>query len=64
MGAADRRRVSNRDERLPVGQNNAGQKLVYWVFLATVPVLLVTGVVLWRPWVASECRSGRCAGRH
>ncbi len=47
--------LSNRDERLPpVGQNNAGQKLVYWVFLATVPVLLVTGVVLWRPWVASE----------
>ena len=27
---------------------------MYWVFLATVPVLLVTGVVLWRPWVASE----------
>ncbi|HAW63404.1 MAG TPA: formate dehydrogenase subunit gamma, partial [Pseudomonas sp.] len=47
--------LGNRDERLPpVGKNNAGQKLVYWVFLATVPVLLVTGVVLWRPWVASE----------
>jgi len=47
--------LSNRDERLPpVGKNNAGQKLVYWLFLATVPVLLVTGVVLWRPWIASD----------
>ncbi|MGE6995431.1 formate dehydrogenase subunit gamma [Pseudomonas sp. NPDC047961] len=45
--------LGNRDERLPpVGKNNAGQKLVYWIFLATVPVLLVTGIVLWRPWVA------------
>jgi formate dehydrogenase subunit gamma len=47
--------LSNQDEKLPpVGKNNAGQKLVYWIFLATVPVLLVTGIVLWRPWVASE----------
>ncbi|HAB65698.1 MAG TPA: formate dehydrogenase subunit gamma [Pseudomonas sp.] len=45
--------LGNRDERLPpVGKNNAGQKLVYWIFLATVPVLLLTGIVLWRPWVA------------
>lgn len=45
--------LSNRDERLPpVGKNNAGQKLVYWLFLATVPVLLITGLVLWRPWIA------------
>ncbi|WP_313084708.1 formate dehydrogenase subunit gamma [Pseudomonas sp.] len=45
--------LSNRDERLPpVGKNNAGQKLVYWIFLATVPILLVTGIVLWRPWIA------------
>lgn len=47
--------LSNRDEKLPpVGKNNAGQKLVYWVFLATVPVLLVTGIVLWRPWIAAD----------
>ncbi|MHB0763910.1 formate dehydrogenase subunit gamma [Stutzerimonas sp. NM35] len=45
--------LSNRDERLPaVGKNNAGQKLVYWIFLATVPILLITGLVLWRPWIA------------
>lgn len=47
--------LSNRDERLPpVGKNNAGQKLVYWIFLATVPVLLITGIVLWRPWIADD----------
>lgn len=45
--------LGNRDERLPpVGKNNAGQKVVYWIFLATVPVLLITGIVLWRPWIA------------
>ncbi|MBA1265323.1 formate dehydrogenase subunit gamma [Stutzerimonas stutzeri] len=45
--------LGNRDERLPaVGKNNAGQKLVYWIFLATVPILLITGLVLWRPWIA------------
>ncbi|MCQ2028972.1 formate dehydrogenase subunit gamma [Stutzerimonas zhaodongensis] len=47
--------LGNRDERLPpVGKNNAGQKLVYWIFLATVPILLVTGIVLWRPWIADD----------
>ncbi len=47
--------LSNRDERLPpVGKNNAGQKLVYWLFLATVPILLITGLVLWRPWIADD----------
>lgn len=45
--------LSNRDDRLPpVGKNNAGQKAVYWIFLLTVPVLLISGVVLWRPWIA------------
>ena len=47
--------LSNRDEKLPpVGQNNAGQKAVYWLFLACVPVLLVTGIIIWRPYFADE----------
>lgn len=47
--------LANRDERLPaIGQNNPGQKLVYWLFLATVPVLLVTGIILWRPYFADD----------
>jgi len=45
--------LSNRDERLPpVGKNNAGQKLVYWIMVACIPVLLVTGVIIWRPYFA------------
>lgn len=47
--------LSNRDEKLPpMGQNNPGQKAVYWLFLATVPVLLVTGIIIWRPFFADE----------
>lgn len=47
--------LSNRDENLPpVGKNNAGQKAVYWIFLLTVPILLISGVVLWRPFVADS----------
>ncbi|SFH36783.1 formate dehydrogenase subunit gamma [Modicisalibacter xianhensis] len=45
--------LSNRDEKLPpVGKNNAGQKLVYWIMVACVPVLLVTGIIIWRPYFA------------
>ncbi len=45
--------LSNRDDKLPpVGQNNAGQKLVYWIFLFSVPVLLVTGIIIWQPYFA------------
>lgn len=47
--------LSNRDERLPpVGQNNAGQKAVYWIFLASVPVLLVSGIIIWQPYFAMD----------
>ena len=45
--------LNNRDDRLPpVGQNNAGQKLVYWIFLLCVPALLVTGIIIWQPYFA------------
>ncbi|MFC2971161.1 formate dehydrogenase subunit gamma [Azotobacter bryophylli] len=47
--------LANRDERLPpVGKNNAGQKLVYWIFLFCVPVLLVSGVIVWQPYFAMD----------
>lgn len=47
--------LANRDERLPpVGKNNAGQKLVYWVMLLCIPILLVTGIMLWRPYFATD----------
>ncbi|WP_043527054.1 formate dehydrogenase subunit gamma [Litchfieldella xinjiangensis] len=45
--------LSNRDEKLPpVGKSNAGQKLVYWIMVFSVPVLLVTGVIIWQPYFA------------
>lgn len=45
--------VRNREDRLPeVDRYNAGQKLLFWTMIATIPVLLVTGIVIWRPWFA------------
>lgn len=46
--------ICNRDERLPeVGKFNAGQKYVFWMVVVTVPVLLISGIVIWRPWFAA-----------
>ena len=45
--------ICNRDERLPdVGKFNAGQKYVFWMVVVTIPVLLISGIVIWRPWFA------------
>jgi formate dehydrogenase subunit gamma len=45
--------VRNREERLPeVERYNAGQKLLFWTMIGTISVLLLTGIVIWRPWFA------------
>ena len=45
--------VANRDENLPeVGRYNAGQKYLFWVMVATIALLLVSGIVIWQPWFA------------
>lgn len=45
--------VRNREDRLPeVGRYNAGQKLLFWTMILTIPLLLLTGIVIWRPWFA------------
>lgn len=45
--------VRNREERLPeVERYNAGQKLLFWTMIVTISVLLLTGIVIWRPWFA------------
>ena len=36
----------------PVGKYNGGQKLVFWLMTVSLVVLLVTGVMFWRPWFA------------
>ena len=45
--------ITNHDERLPeVGRFNAGQKLLFWVMIATMFLLLLSGFVIWQPWFA------------
>ena len=34
----------------PAGRYNAGQKAVFWAFTGSLLVLLLTGLVFWRPW--------------
>jgi formate dehydrogenase subunit gamma len=43
--------VNNREERLPeVGRYNAGQKLLFFVIVACMAGLLLSGVVIWRAY--------------
>ena len=45
--------LDNRDEKLPpIGKYNPGQKLVYWALVVSIAVLLISGVIMWRPWFA------------
>lgn len=45
--------IANRDERVPpIGRYNPGQKILFWLLLACMIVLLVSGVALWRPYFA------------
>ena len=45
--------ISDREDRLPeVGRYNAGQKMVFWVSVASTITLIVTGVIFWRPYFA------------
>jgi formate dehydrogenase subunit gamma len=37
----------------PAGRYNAGQKLLFWLMVVCLVVLLVTGIVFWRPYFAS-----------
>ena len=36
----------------PVGKYNYGQKMVFWAMVLSLVVLLVTGLMFWRPWFA------------
>lgn len=36
----------------PAGKYNYGQKAVFWLMTLSLLVLLVTGVMFWRPWFA------------
>ncbi len=59
-------RYMNREgEDVPVeGKYNAGQKYMYWSMIFVIGVLLVTGILIWRPyfapWIAAPVK--RIAG--
>jgi formate dehydrogenase subunit gamma len=42
----------NKANMPPVGKYNYGQKMVFWAMAVSLVVLLVTGLVFWRPWFA------------
>ncbi|WP_244816504.1 formate dehydrogenase subunit gamma [Caballeronia sp. Lep1P3] len=45
--------LANREDRLPeIGKYNAGQKLVFFVMVASLLLLLASGVVIWRAYFA------------
>jgi formate dehydrogenase subunit gamma len=45
--------LQGHEEGMPhVGKYNAGQKAVFWIFGISLVLLLVTGVMFWRPWFA------------
>ena len=46
MLAGDKRELAQ------TGKNNAGQKLVFWVFALSLVVLFATGFIFWQPWFA------------
>ncbi len=45
--------MSRTGEDVPVeGKYNAGQKFMYWSMVAVIALLLASGVLMWRPYVA------------
>ncbi|EPL6455234.1 MULTISPECIES: formate dehydrogenase-N subunit gamma [Providencia] len=42
----------NEHEVADVGKYNAGQKMMFWSIMSLIFVLLVTGVIIWRPYFA------------
>ncbi|MEN9294749.1 MAG: hypothetical protein RIS03_443 [Pseudomonadota bacterium] len=47
--------LADREDRLPeVGRYNGGQKLLFWVMTITMLLLVVTGILFWRPYFAGN----------
>lgn len=53
----------NEHEVADVGKYNAGQKMMFWSIMSLIFVLLVTGIIIWRPYFAQHFRSKWCAIR-
>ena len=51
--------IANRDDRVPpIGRYNPGQKILFWVLLASMIVLLISGVAIWQPYFAPSFSIG------
>ena len=51
--------IANRDEGVPpIGRYNPGQKILFWVLLAAMVVLLLSGIAMWQPYFASKLSVG------
>jgi formate dehydrogenase subunit gamma len=46
------RYINGKDEARVEGKYNAGQKIMYWSMIVSILALLLTGIVLWRPYFA------------
>ena len=45
--------LANREHDMPdIGKYNAGQKYLFWTLVACMALLLLTGIVMWRPYFA------------
>jgi formate dehydrogenase subunit gamma len=45
--------LANQAQGLPaVGKYNYAQKMLFWVLVVCIPLLLVSGVIIWQPWFA------------
>jgi formate dehydrogenase subunit gamma len=41
-----------KEDMPPVGKYNYGQKMVFWAMAVSLVILVVTGILFWRPWFA------------
>lgn len=45
--------IMNREKNLPeVGKYNAGQKYMFWLMVTCMWLLLISGIIMWRPYFA------------
>jgi formate dehydrogenase subunit gamma len=45
--------LANKAKNLPeIGKYNIGQKWLFWVLVVAIPVLLVSGFIIWQPYFA------------
>jgi hypothetical protein len=58
VAALGARWCDGNDHDMPeVGKYNGGQKLLFWLFALCLLVLLVSGLLIWRPGSRPACRS-------